>query len=279
MTVYDAALPTDSVTAGRKGCTGKQTCSRSLSEEAEDLPTKRCYYLYYQDYSVHKRLEDIKSLVDPVPWSYVTPGPCCQQGKSLCYCRFCRLWSHPILVIPLCRGLVCPTVPYAGAIPNLWASVTTLWCSSNLTPCLWRWRVGTRVRHPTPNQDTGHPSPTSNCHKHPFFCFVSALYPLCVLRLQMVRTESLCLDMDIQVLAQEAPSLVWNFMCFRGEWVNFVFFLRWLWRCVPTSSSSNISKSQVDPRSCFLSLLLSLIFFSPFVFEQSCLWSNKLQSH
>lgn len=142
------------VTAGRKGWTGKQTCSRPLSEEAEDLPTKRCYYPYYQDYSVHKRLEDIKSLVDPAPWSCVTPGPCCQQGKSLRYCRFCRLWSHPVLVIPLCRLLICPTVPYAGAIPSLWASVTTLWCSSNLTTCFWRWRVGTRVRDPTPNQDT-----------------------------------------------------------------------------------------------------------------------------
>lgn len=58
MTTYDAALPKYSVAAGMKGCMGKKTCSKSLSEEVEDLPTKRCYYLCFQDCSVHKRLED-----------------------------------------------------------------------------------------------------------------------------------------------------------------------------------------------------------------------------
>lgn len=114
------------LSAGRKGCTGKQTCSKSPSEEVEDLPTKRCYYLCFQDYSVHKRLQDIKSSVVPAPSSYVTPGPSGQQGMSLCYYRFCRLWSHPISVIPFSRVLVYPTVPYAGAIPDLWTLVTTL---------------------------------------------------------------------------------------------------------------------------------------------------------
>jgi len=67
MTAHDAALPENSVAAGRKGCVGKQTCSKPFSEEAEDLPIKRCYYLCFQDYSLHKRLEDIKSSVVPAP--------------------------------------------------------------------------------------------------------------------------------------------------------------------------------------------------------------------
>lgn len=46
--------------------------------------------------------------------------------------------------------------------------------------------------------------------------------------------------------------------------------------CAHSSSSSNISKSQVVPGRWFL-LLLLLLIFPPFVFEQRCLWSNKLQ--
>lgn len=109
---------------------------------------------------------------------------------------------------------------YVSRIPDLW---TNLWCSSNLTTCCWRWGVGTRARHPTPNQDTEHESYFWLCPRHPFFCFFSAICHLCVSRVQRVRAESLCLDMGIQVLAQEAPGFVCNFICFRGELVNFLY--------------------------------------------------------
>lgn len=83
------------------GSVGRWTCSKYLSEEVEDLPTRRCYCLCFQDYSVLKRLEDIRSSVVPAAQSYVTPGTWGQQGMSLCYCIFCRFWSHLISIVPL----------------------------------------------------------------------------------------------------------------------------------------------------------------------------------
>jgi len=140
--------------------------------------------------------------------------------------------------------------------------------------------VGTRARRPTPNQDKGHLSPISNSASNILFsfCFLSVIYPLCVFRLQTVSAESLCLDVGIQ--AQEAQSFVWGFMCFRGEWVNFLSFLRWLWLCIHNSSFLCTSKSHVVPRSCFFTIVTFIDHTLPhLVFEQSCLWSDKLQPH
>lgn len=116
------------------------------------------------------------------------------------------------------------------------------------------------------------------------FLIFFSLFPLCTLCTLPVCSKDaksrgeISLSRHGYLGSGKRPRVWFGTLGLRGERVNFLSSLR-LWLCAHNNLTSYLSKSQVLPEGCSLLLLLLLICFFLFAFEQSCLWPNKLQPH